>query len=155
MSTSWIKFTQSDIERFEPKYERIPIAGCWIWTGAVFPRNGYGAFAHTEQLAHRMAWLLYRGAIPRRAQVLHSCDVPCCVNPEHLFIGNQADNMADKVRKDRQSRGVGTGMAKITEEQVTLIRTDQRKQAAIAAQYGISQSQVCDIKRRASWKHVP
>jgi len=76
------------------------------------------------------------------------------VNPDHLFLGDQTENMADKVRKRRQSKGAGTGWAKVTEDQVKAILYDTRLQKEIAADYGISQSQVSEIKLRKSWKHV-
>ena len=93
------------LQRFEAKFERIPFSGCWIWTAGIFEKRGYGAFAHPEQLAHRVAWTFYRGTIPEGAHVLHSCDTPACVNPDHLFLGDQVANMSDKVRKGRQAKG--------------------------------------------------
>ena len=144
----------SVLARFESKFERITECGCWIWTAGIFKARGYGAFAHPEQLAHRVSWALYRGSIPAGAHVLHSCDVPACVNPDHLFLGNQQANMADKVSKDRQSRGQGTGVAKLTEQQVVSILVDQRQHKAIAAEHGVSSSTVSEIKLRKTWKHI-
>ncbi len=143
------------LERFEAKFERVTESGCWIWKGAIFPERGYGAFAYPgEQLAHRVSWRLYRGEIPEGKFVLHRCDVPACVNPEHLFLGTQTENMADKVRKARQSRGAGTGVSKLTQEQVVAIKADARLQKEIALSYGISQSAVSEIKLGKTWKHV-
>jgi hypothetical protein len=76
------------------------------------------------------------------------------VNPNHLFLGTQADNMADKALKRRQSKGVGTGMAKLTEDQAKAILLDMRMQKEIAIEYGISQSSVSEIKLRKTWKHI-
>lgn len=91
-------------QRFAKKIERIPFVTCWLWSGATFP-NGYGATSGGEQLAHRASWRHYNGPIPKGMQVLHRCDVPACVNPEHLFLGTAADNHKDKVAKGRQARG--------------------------------------------------
>ena len=149
--TQW----ESDLARFEAKFERVTESGCWMWTAAIFPARGYGAFCfEDEQLAHRVAWRLYRGSIPEGMFVLHRCDVPACVNPDHLFLGDQTENMADKVRKGRQSKGAGTGSAKIVEDKVAAIIADGRKQKEIASEYGVSQSTVSAIKRRKTWKYL-
>lgn len=143
---------KSIIERFEAKFERVPESGCWLWTGAIYPDRGYGAFnCPPEQLAHRVSWLLYRGPIPAGAHVLHRCDVPACVNPGHLFLGDQASNMADKVNKGRQSNGRNEAICTLTEQQVRAIRADGRRQVDIAADYGVSQCAISDIKRRRTW----
>lgn len=147
---------QSPQERFEAKFERITESGCWIWTGAIFPARGYGAFAgNGEQLAHRFAWSLYVGPIPAGKHVLHRCDVPACVNPGHLFLGDQRSNMADKVAKRRQAKGRDFARAKLTEEQVLEIRRAPQPQTVIAAKYGIHQGTVSGIKTRKIWKHIP
>jgi len=93
---------------FESRVERIPEAGCWIWNG-MLTNKGYGkARLHgrsgRKTLAHRVAWELYRGPIQSGLLVCHHCDVPSCVNPAHLFVGTQTDNMADASRKGRCSR---------------------------------------------------
>ena len=94
----------SELRRFERKIERVPFCTCWFWVGALGAR-GYGATAGYEQLAHRASWRFHFGPIPKGMQVLHRCDIPSCVNPLHLFLGTQADNMRDKVSKGRQARG--------------------------------------------------
>jgi HNH endonuclease len=90
--------------RFWSKVSKGTDAVCWEWNGKT-GRNGYGYIkaARTEHyhLAHRVAWALTYGPIPHRLQVLHHCDTPRCVNPAHLFLGTQADNMTDKAKKGR------------------------------------------------------
>ena len=133
---------------------------CWIWTGMTFAaRGGYGAFTCRpygifRQRAHRVAWKIYCSEITSEQHVLHSCDNPVCVNPDHLFIGDQPLNMTDKVTKDRQNKGESHGRHKLTEAEALAIFHDQRLHALIAADYGISFVTVSDIKRRRSWKHL-
>jgi hypothetical protein len=89
--------------------------------------------------------------------VLHKCDVPACVNPDHLFLGTNADNMRDMATKDRHKFGIVTGgyrRRKLTPAQIRAIRADQRSQRVIGKGYGIDGSNVSDIKRRKTYKNV-
>lgn len=98
--------------RFMDKVEPEPMSGCWLWTASIFRQNGYGAFGlwapedsrHRMWLAHRAAWRLFCGVIPAEAQVLHRCDNKPCVNPEHLFLGNDQANRSDMAMKSRGTR---------------------------------------------------
>lgn len=94
-------------ERFWEKVELIPEHTCWIWTSNI-SNKGYGVFKVNRKignkLAHRISWTLAFGIIPKGFNVLHKCDNPPCVRPEHLFLGTHQDNMNDKVKKNRQSR---------------------------------------------------
>jgi len=103
-------YTHGDIlKAFEDSYIPEPNSGCWLWIGPVFPRRGgYGAFSagpFIMQRAHRVAWQLYCNPIDKAQHVLHKCDNVSCVNPQHLFLGNQALNMRDKALKGRQQEG--------------------------------------------------
>src|SRR5689334_23323156 len=87
---------------FEERHIPEPMSGCWLWTGTCNDR-GYGIIQLKEfdGYAHRFAFAFWKGAIPQGAHVCHKCDTPCCVNPDHLFLGSAADNMQDCVRKGR------------------------------------------------------
>ena len=103
------------IERFESKYIPEPNSGCWLWSGSLRGSYDYGQFSltHTKPVpAHRFSYTTYRGDIPKGMLVLHTCDVPTCVNPDHLFLGTQDDNMRDKVNKGRQAKGEKQGLWK-------------------------------------------
>jgi len=146
---------------FEARYMPEPMSGCWLWTGMYLSmkRMGYGCFTMRParmigERAHRLAWKLLRGPISSEDHVLHRCDNPICVNPDHLFLGDQAANMDDRQQKCRHNYGETHGMVKLTEEQVRLIHADARLYSVIAAEYGVTFMTVCDIKRGHSWRHL-
>lgn len=100
------------VERFWSKVDRSGGPDdCWLWMAGKF-HGGYGAFGTSRSRntrAHRFSWALTHGPIPDGLLVLHKCDTPACVNPTHLFLGTDSDNMADRDGKGRQSRGVTHG----------------------------------------------
>ena len=89
-------------EKFEQKVERIPFSNCWIWK-AWINEHGYGRMRVKNNLvlAHRVSWEIHKTSIPKGLCVLHHCDVPSCVNPDHLFLGTQKDNILDMFKKGR------------------------------------------------------
>ena len=91
---------KSDLEKFEERFTPEPNTGCWLWIGAsINNEKGHFRMRGKEWIASRAAWELYRGPIPEGDYVLHHCDNPWCVNPDHLYTGTQTDNMRDaKVR---------------------------------------------------------
>lgn len=134
-------------------------SGCREWSGAR-DRQGYGftSFGTYKKTmrAHRAAYALHHGLpMDFDGVVCHRCDNPPCCNPEHLFLGTVADNAKDKVAKGRQTRGEAHHVGgKLTAEKVRKIRSDNRSQTKIAADYGISQGTVRDVKHRRTWAHV-
>lgn len=146
-------------ERFERHYIPEPNSGCWLWTGCC-DRVGYGHFKMgtgcSPSKAHRVAWELYCGPVLDGLCVLHKCDMPPCVNPDHLFLGTHADNAADRGQKHREFHPTGElhPMRKIGHGAVRAIRIDTRNQYVIAAEYGISQGHVSEIKSGKKWSHV-
>lgn len=155
-------------QRFQAKVEKSD--GCWIWQGA---RAGgslkYGiiAFHRKTVNAHRLSWILAFGEIPKGMMVLHRCDVPLCVNPEHLFLGTAMDNIRDMIAKGRNALGaalkhpsqVGEGnhQAKLSEETVRRIKERGLLGATpsqIFTEFGIPKANAWAILRGKSWKHV-
>lgn len=135
-------------------------SGCILWQQ--FLKRGYGQIrvgGRTGRTArvHRVAWELANGPIPAGMSVLHRCDVRNCINPEHLFLGTQADNVADMVAKqrDRHPFGADHGRAKLTEQDVRDIRASAGSHQDIADLYGVAQNTVTSIKLRKIWRHLP
>jgi hypothetical protein len=131
------------LARFEALVSPEPMTGCWLWTGKLIaadePYGVAGGSKHRER-AHRRAWRLYRGEIPGDLHVLHRCDVPWCVNPDHLFLGTNADNVADKIGKGRGWTPTDGREPTIPAATVTALRDRARrgeKVAALAREYGI------------------
>lgn len=147
------EWRRSFIDRAIPE----PMSGCWLWLGPV-TCDGYGK--QGGRLAHRISWEIWRGEVPRGLHVLHRCDTACCVNPDHLFLGTHADNMADMRKKGRRlGAGVGSknGRSKLSDDSVARIR----QMAAsglylreIAPQFDVGMSTISRVLRGESWRHI-
>lgn len=145
----------NSLSRFSEKTRRQ--GDCLMWTGAINKgAGGYGWFRlkGRETLAHRASWELHKGEIPKGEQVLHKCDVRLCVNPDHLFLGSNGDNVNDKVMKGRQARGEGHIPNGLSEDVVLAIRSASGTTREIGARFGVSSSTVSLIKRRKTWRHL-
>lgn len=141
-------------------FKRVEIRGdCWVWTGANDGGLGYGKIYRqgTQLKAHRVAWELYNGPIPGDLMVLHRCDNPPCVRRDHLFLGTLLENIQDRHRKGRSSRGEGRPGAVLSDKKVRMIRTFYimgLHQTQIARGIGASASTIGEVIRGRSWKHV-
>jgi hypothetical protein len=142
-------------DHFDRCYVPEPMSGCWLWVNAGFG-YGYSMFSHRGYIerSHRASWRIHKGQIPDGLMVCHKCDNPACVNPDHLFLGTNKDNLGDMVRKGRSRRGSRQWKASITEEQAIAIFVDQRPRIKIAEEYGTSIDVVHRIKQRTRWKHI-
>lgn len=149
----WIQHILSSLDKDNDKE-------CWEFLGR---KNiyGYGLICtggrklKKDVLVHRLIYTHFYGEIPDGLCVCHDCDNPPCVNPAHLFLGTNKDNMEDMAKKGRAYRTIGekSGMCKLTTEQIIAIRGDNRKQIEIAEDYGVARSTVCMIKNRTSRKY--
>jgi len=145
-------------ERIEEKILRMPEAGCWIWMGGTTVR-GYGQIESKgmKHYAHRVSYELFVGPIPKGMYVCHSCDNVACVNPNHLFLGTQKENLQDMASKGRSTRGVKNPMAKLSEEDVKdikyLINTGLSSKD-LGVEYGVSSAAINLIKQGKRWNHV-
>lgn len=138
-------------QRFFSKVRITP--GCWLWQAS--GTRGYGVFgidAKTTRLAHRVSWEIHNGPVPDDLWVLHRCDTPACVNPDHLWLGTHEDNMQDMAAKRRGRGGHPSGLrayhAKLGADEVREIRRLRDagvRQREVAAQFGVHRSTVQDI----------
>lgn len=139
-------------ELFEKKINKTD--GCWEWKAAK-DKDGYGFFSVDREIryAHRIAYMLYVGEITNGLHVCHKCDNPSCVNPDHLFLSTHRGNMEDRKNKGRyqSQKGELNNSAKITKQISDAIKSMKLSQRKIARLFGISKSQVGNIKRGNNW----
>jgi hypothetical protein len=149
--------------RFWKFVELIPFHECWEWIGSKH-WTGYGQLhmPGTMGKAHRISYKIHYGNFPKELHVLHKCDNPGCVNPHHLFLGTNLDNVKDKVSKGRQGRvylnGEKCGTSKFKNEIILQIRKEYSEgnisQRKLAKKHNMTQGNIGFILRRESWKHV-
>lgn len=144
--------TPEIIARFRAKFEP-KVSECWLWTGSK-ERHGYGlayigrkADGRVERhYAHRVAYALQHGSAPAGLEVMHCCDVPSCVNPDHLTLGTHLDNIRDRQAKGRSAK-VKPSLRVISPEDVIAIRRNDRPAKEWAAQFGVCVSHINRIRR--------
>lgn len=154
LSFLYYRNQSSPVRTLDDMKKRVEIgseAGCWNWRGAL-NTSGYAwmSFQGRSIAASRVAWLLVNGEIPDGLFVLHKCDNRMCINPEHLFLGTNADNMADMVAKGRSPKG----RAKLTPESVLIIRSSDLPMDQLADMYGVTKNTVYYVKTKRTWSHL-
>lgn len=165
-----------EITKFHRFYTKDTNNNCWIWVRAK-DGDGYGLinFAGKKRRAHRVSYTIHKGTIPKGMQVLHKCDNPSCVNPDHLVLGTAYDNVQDMIKKGRSNFGVGlenidpgkgtcknpgekNGNSFLTEEDVKLIRDlfarGQYSRKELAVMFNTHRYNIGSIILRKKWKHV-
>jgi HNH endonuclease len=173
------RFSKVIYHPFDSKYTKLfwshvdKSGECWKWTGSIL-ESGYGQFRPGSSClktkrwrAHRYSWVLFHGPIPDGLKVLHKCDNRKCVNPDHLFLGTDLDNVRDCISKGRgkhalngkYKRNVNNISSKITQIQADEIRyiylnCPNISQQCIANQFGINQRSVSNIIRNKTWSKI-
>lgn len=144
-------------------WKKVDILGpddCWTWRGYV-NNMGYGqycVFGDKPKGSHRLAYALTNGPVPAGANVCHRCDTPLCVNPNHLFLGTQKDNIHDMGEKGRQATGERNGNSKMTADRIRTLREDYSKGVtdfnALGKRHGCSDVWAAKVVRRKVWNGV-
>ena len=154
----YVRYKMTPKERLSFKSQPGP-NGCINFTGSK-SAFGHGELAYKgkKYRAHRLSYIAYIGPIPEGLVVCHYCDNPSCINPEHLFLGTQAENLADAMRKNRMKapfvNGEKHGMSKLTKIDVLKIRQDSRPYNQIAKDFGVSPSTIKRAKTGQTWGHI-
>lgn len=143
--------------RFWEKVNKNGPNGCWLWTNSL-NRAGYGRLGvgDTIVLAHRFSYELHKGPIEDGLGCLHRCDNPACVNPDHLFLGTQNDNIQDMINKKRNS--LPLMRAKLTESDVLAIRQLHKageRLVTLGKRYNVTPETISDIVKHKTWRHIP
>jgi len=147
-------------QRFEANVIPVTESGCWLWSAVCLDNDmsyGFMKIDNKRHLAHRISYELFNGVIPDGELVLHRCDVQSCVNPAHLFVGTQLDNVNDMMTKGRgvARRGELNGNSKLTQIDVDGIRSDYaacRSPLALSKKYGVSKSTIKNIVTGSHWR---
>jgi hypothetical protein len=142
----------TDLDRLLSRCIPEPNTGCWLWLGYV-DKKGYGQASvdGRSRRAHRVSYQLHKGPIGEDLHVMHDCDNPSCVNPDHLSLGTSQENNRDRNLRNRQARGERNGQSKLTAEQVELIRSGQIGTKAAARKFGVSPRAITLIKSGKNW----
>lgn len=142
-------------DRFWRYVHPEPNSGCWLWDGPA-DDFGYARFRVGERKKRGHVWAYERfvGAVPAGLIVRHRCDVPCCVNPDHLKPGTHQDNVDDRTARGRGVVGERSPFARLTREQVRDIRASTLSKRKLAAIYGVSDTTVYRARTAQTWRCV-
>lgn len=153
------------LQRFWDKVDIKTENECWNWKASTrgHSTHDYGRFyfRKTRIQSHRVAWIISFGEIPIGLKVCHKCDNPKCVNPNHLFLGTQEDNMKDCKKKGRTGQNLTCGTtrynAKVNDQKVKIIRAmfdNGYTNKGLSKMFEIAPSTICDIVKRRTWRHI-
>lgn len=161
---SKLRMKRAAVKRWGPSEYRFwrlveKSSHCWSWLGET-DKDGYGRFWYrgSTKRAHRCSWMLCQGRIPTGQQVLHRCDNPRCVRPDHLFLGTLRDNVNDMLSKGRSLKGERHSQAKLTEEQVICVLQWRpgcgQLLRELAAEFRVSITALELVRSGTNWKHL-
>lgn len=149
-------------ERFFRHIEKTD--ACWLWQGRLVGKGygsiGLGGAGAKQKLVHRLSYEIHKGQIPEGMVVMHKCDNPRCVNPDHLEAGTQSQNIKDAFARGRKMnlpsgvKGEACGASKLMEADVLNIRESKLSFSKLAAAYGVNKSTIERIKYRKTWRHI-
>ena len=149
---------QSIIDRFKNKYKKLSDDECWLWEGSMTGRKGhrYGNIYYRKKkniTAHRLSYILNCGIITDGLCVLHKCDVPACVNPNHLYLGTKLDNAQDAMKRGRlwNPSGENHPNSKLNNCQAKMIRKSDLPSRQLAKAYGVSKTTILFIKQNKTY----
>lgn len=150
------RFRGQPFLRFVGNFIPEPNSGCWLWLGHLNACDYGTMWAGRSMLAHRFSYEYYVEKIPEGKCVLHRCDVRCCVNPEHLFLGTQLDNIADmeQKRRGRHPHSENHGRALLTNAQVKEARNSGLRRAELAKKFGVAVHVIKYARQKNTWKDV-
>ena len=143
------------INRFH-KHAKIlqDIFACWLWLGA--KSHGYAAF-YAEgrvQYAHQISFRIFTGVIPNGLDVLHTCNTKLCINPNHLYLGTDTENGADRVRDGISVKGSKAGQAKLTDDLVKYVRYSCKSHSELSRELNVGISTIWSVRNGISWTHI-
>lgn len=139
-------------ERFERLYIPEPNSGCWLWIGNL-DNCGYGRFSFEgrARLSHRASYQMFCGPIPEGMQILHRCDNPTCVNPDHLFAGSISDNMRDMVAKNRNAKHNNAKLDADQIKEIKFLAAQGLRHRKIAEQFKVTRSSISNAIAGRTW----
>jgi len=151
--------TATQVQRFWNNVDHSGANGCWLWRGCIERRGRYERPVLTLGSRHscfhfgasRIAYYLHNGIDPGELEVCHACDNPLCVNPQHLWLGTQRDNLTDMVAKKRHRPAPAR---KLVADDIRRIRNAVGSQQEIADRFGITQANISAIRLHKTWKGV-
>lgn len=150
------------MDRFWERVDKTPGHGpkgeCWLYIGHL-DHDGYGVFRddnHKLRRAHKFSYVTFKGEVPKGINVCHECDVRNCVNPAHLWLGDNNANTQDMYQKGRGRtlKGSETAQAKLTEDDILAIRSSPETGVYLSQHYGVSRATISLILNRKVWKHI-
>lgn len=147
---------QKYIDKFWAKVDKTSNPnGCWIFGNG----KGYQMFGpeYNSMYAHRFSYTIHKGQIPNGLFVCHTCDNPKCVNPSHLWLGTNKDNVNDKIAKGRQLKGSQIPASKLTEADVYAIRSAKYYRGIntdLAKKYKVRREHICKLRAGQGWSHL-